>query len=193
MIGRTSRQDFIHDGRNIARDSVNNGDVDRNVLAVFTVADGHRRAFHAVEPPDFFEFQRFQLVAGNHRVRRAQRRFHDAARVAENRARAGIIGQQRPAFHLFFGCQIDAELFEKSRQVPRCQHRIHIGIGRAGGLAFFAVVFIGADEFGTRGLQFLGRAGHDPHRINPVSRFVPYFDSVCLGDGSGHLLRRFGR
>ena len=102
---------------------MHNGNTDR---AVFT--EIRLGFFYTIQTAGRFKHQRFHgFAVVRQRIDRAHRRFHHAARCAENGTGTGIIGKEVfIALHGLAVFQMHAAAAKKLGEFSHCEYRIHV-------------------------------------------------------------------
>ncbi len=134
----------------------------------------------AREPAHVVEFQRLRLFARNFFVNGAERRFHDAARRAEDCAGAGACAERavKLAFRQVF--EGKADVADQLDEFAGGQHSVHVAHSVAA-------------NFRTRRLEFLRGAGHDGDGKDILDRDARVLRVISLGNRAEHGHRGFRR
>ena len=121
-----------------------------------------------------------QLASRHDLVYRAQRRFHDAARVGKDVRRSR--GGSEDAVHGAVGQagKIDSRLPDHPAQLPGGEDHVHVP--HSAGV-----------HLGSLGLVLLGRAGHDGDDEDVLGLLPDLLREVRLGHGAEHLLGGLAR
>ena len=106
--------------------------------------------------------------------RRAERRFHNAARCAEDRAAARCDRKRIVEFFVGQFGELDARRFDHARKLARGDRRVHV-----------------AFHFGAVAFVFLRRAGNDRNGVNRFGIDAVLFRPIALQKRAEHLLGRF--
>ena len=151
---------------------MNDGDLDR------FIADVDGGFLEIIKAANRLKFERLRFAAGELFVDGPERRFHDAAGHAEDRARARAGAERRIKFAFRQILEIQADVFDELYQLARRQYGVYVWMPVASHLR-------------ARRFKFFRGAGHDGDGKDPFDGNAHRLGVIGLGNGAEHAHRRF--